>query len=552
MNFEDKVIYQIYPKSFYDSNSDGLGDLKGITEKLDYLKFLGVDYIWLTPFFISPQNDNGYDIADYCNIDSRYGTMEDFENLSREAEKRNIKIMLDMVFNHVSTEHSWFKKALAGDKKYQDFFFFKEGEENNPPTNWESKFGGNVWEYIPELKMFYLHLFDKTQADLNWENPEVKKEIYKIVEFWISKGVEGFRFDVINLISKPEKFENDYEGDGRKFYTDGPKIHEYLKDLNKNTFGKYKNIITVGEMSSTTMENCFKYAGKYENELTMAFNFHHLKVDYKNKNKWELQPFDFSELKNLLNSWQTGMQEHNAWNALFWCNHDQPRIVSRMGNDKKYWKKSAKMLAAVVHTLRGTPYIYQGEEIGMTNPYFSKIEKYRDVETLNYYNILLNKGYTEEETMQIIMERSRDNSRTPMQWNSEKNAGFSNGTPWIDTAPNYKDINVEKQKNDPDSILNFYRTLISLRKKCRAVSLGITIPLAQNHKSVYMYKRVYENQELLVINNFYGEETEIELDFDTAGYTNILSNNNNSRKLENKMKLEPYDSLIFYKENNIK
>lgn len=552
MVFEDKVIYQIYPKSFYDSNNDGLGDLKGITEKLDYLKFLGVDYIWLTPFFISPQNDNGYDIADYYNIDSRYGTMEDFENLSREAKKRDIKIMLDMVFNHVSTEHEWFRKALAGDRKYQDFFFFKEGEENNPPTNWESKFGGKSWEYVPELKMFYLHLFDKTQADLNWENPEVKKEIYKIIDFWISKGVEGFRFDVINLISKPEKFENDYEGDGRKFYTDGPKIHEYLKDLNKNTFGKYKDIITVGEMSSTTMENCFKYAGKNENELTMVFNFHHLKVDYKNKNKWELQPFNFLELKNLLNSWQTGMQEHNAWNALFWCNHDQPRIVSRMGDDKKYWKKSAKMLATVVHTLRGTPYIYQGEEIGMTNTYFHEIEKYRDVETLNYYNILLNQGYTKEETMKIIMERSRDNGRTPMQWSSEKNAGFSNGTPWIDVIYNYKDINVEKQKNDPDSILNFYRTLISLRKKCKAISLGTTIPLAENHKSVYMYKRVYENQELLVINNFYGEKTEVELNFDTTGYTNILSNNNNSRKLENKMKLEPYDSLIFYRENNIK
>lgn len=552
MIFEDKVIYQIYPKSFYDTNNDGFGDLKGVAEKLDYLKFLGVDYIWLTPFFISPQKDNGYDIADYYNIDSRYGTMEDFENLSREAKKRGIKIMLDMVFNHVSTEHEWFKKALAGDKKYQDFFFFKEGEENNPPTNWESKFGGNAWEYVPELKMFYLHLFDKTQADLNWENPEVKKEIYKIVEFWISKGVEGFRFDVINLISKPEKFENDYKGDGRRFYTDGPKIHKYLKELNKNTFGKYKNIITVGEMSSTTMENCFKYAGKDENELTMAFNFHHLKVDYKNKNKWELQPFNFLELKNLLNSWQTGMQEHNAWNALFWCNHDQPRIVSRMGDDKKYWKKSAKMLAAVVHTLRGTPYIYQGEEIGMTNTYFHKIEKYRDVETLNYYNILLNQGYTKEETMKIIMKRSRDNGRTPMQWSPEKNAGFSNGTPWIDVIYNHKDINVEKQKNDPDSILNFYRTLILLRKKYKAISLGATIPLAENHKSVYMYKRVYENQELLVINNFYGEKTEIDLDFDTAEYTNILSNNNSNKKLENKMKLEPYDSLIFYRENNIK
>ena len=548
MGFEDKVIYQIYPKSFYDSNNDGLGDLKGIADKLDYLKFLGVDYIWITPFFVSPQKDNGYDIADYCNIDPRYGTMEDFDFLSREAKKRGIKIMLDMVFNHTSTEHEWFKKAVAGDKRYQNFYFFKEGEEGEPPTNWESKFGGSAWEYLPELKKYYLHLFDKTQADLNWENPQVKEEIYKVVDFWISKGVEGFRFDVINLISKPEKFENDYEGDGRRFYTDGRKVHEYLKELNRNSFGKYRDIITVGEMSSTTMENCYKYAGKDENELTMAFNFHHLKVDYKNKNKWELQPFDFQELKNLLNSWQIGMQEHNAWNALFWCNHDQPRIVSRMGDDKKYWKKSAKMLGTVVHTLRGTPYIYQGEEIGMTNPYFDKIEKYRDVESLNYYDILMKKGHSEEETMKIIMERSRDNGRTPMQWNSEKNGGFSEGTPWIDVAFNYKEINVENQKNDKDSILNFYRSLILLRKNYKAISLGKTIPLAENDKVVYMYKRVYGNEEILVINNFYGKETEIELDFDVDGYRNILSNNGNERKLEKKMKLEPYDSFVFYRE----
>lgn len=548
MGFEDKVIYQIYPKSFYDSNNDGFGDLKGIAKKLDYLKFLGVDYIWITPFFVSPQKDNGYDIADYCNIDPRYGTMEDFDFLSREAKKRGIKIMLDMVFNHTSTEHEWFKKAVAGDKKYQDFYFFKEGEEGEPPTNWESKFGGNAWEYLPELKKYYLHLFDRTQADLNWENPQVKEEIYKVVDFWISKGVEGFRFDVINLISKPEKFENDYEGDGRRFYTDGRKVHEYLKELNRNSFGKYKDIITVGEMSSTTMENCYKYAGKDEHELTMVFNFHHLKVDYKNKNKWELQPFDFQELKNLLNSWQIGMQEHNAWNALFWCNHDQPRIVSRMGDDKKYWKKSAKMLGTVIHTLRGTPYIYQGEEIGMTNPYFDKIEKYRDVESLNYYDILMKKGHSEEETMKIIMERSRDNSRTPMQWNSEKNGGFSEGTPWIDVAFNYKEINVENQKNDKDSILNFYRSLILLRKNYKSISLGKTIPLAENDKFVYMYKRVYGNQEILVINNFYGKETEIGLDFDVYGYRNILSNNGNERKLEKKMKLEPYDSFVFYRE----
>lgn len=547
MNFENKVVYQIYPKSFYDSNNDGIGDLNGITEKLDYIKHLGVDYIWITPFFVSPQKDNGYDVADYCNIDPTYGTMEDFDRLSAEAKKRGIGIMLDMVFNHTSTEHKWFKKALAGEKKYQDFYIFKKGEKNNPPTNWVSKFGGNAWEYVEELESYYLHLFDRTQADLNWENPEVREEIYKVVKFWLDKGVNGFRFDVVNLISKPEKFENDYQGDGRRFYTDGPKIHEYLKGLNQNTFGQKEDIITVGEMSSTSMENCFKYSGKDENELSMVFNFHHLKVDYKNKDKWALQPFDFQELKDILNSWQVGMQEHNAWSALFWCNHDQPRVVSRFGDDKNYWKKSAKMLGTVVHMLRGTPYIYQGEEIGMTNSYFDTISQYKDVESINYHKILMDSGLSDEEAMKIVMERSRDNGRTPMQWSDEINGGFSKGTPWIESIKNYKEINVKNQIDDEDSIFNYYRKLIALRKEHRVIALGKTIPLAENDKNVYMFKRVLENEELLVVTNFYNVECSIELDFEIEGYECILSNNGEKVTLEKNLKLQPYDALVFLK-----
>lgn len=547
MNFENKVVYQIYPKSFYDSNNDGIGDLNGITEKLDYIKHLGVDYIWITPFFVSPQKDNGYDVADYCNIDPTYGTMEDFDRLSAEAKKRGIGIMLDMVFNHTSTEHKWFKKALAGEKKYQDFYIFKKGEKNNPPTNWVSKFGGNAWEYVEKLESYYLHLFDRTQADLNWENPEVREEIYKVVKFWLNKGVNGFRFDVVNLISKPEKFENDYQGDGRRFYTDGPKIHEYLKGLNQNTFGQKEDIITVGEMSSTSMENCFKYSGKDENELSMVFNFHHLKVDYKNKDKWALQPFDFQELKDILNSWQVGMQEHNAWSALFWCNHDQPRVVSRFGDDKNYWKKSAKMLGTVVHMLRGTPYIYQGEEIGMTNAYFDTISQYKDVESINYHKILMDSGLSDEEAMKIVMERSRDNGRTPMQWNDEINGGFSKGTPWIESIKNYKEINVKNQIDDEDSIFNYYRKLIALRKEHRVIALGKTIPLAENDKNVYMFKRVLENEELLVVTNFYNVECSIELDFEIEGYECILSNNGEKVTLEKNLKLQPYDALVFLK-----
>lgn len=547
MNFENKVVYQIYPKSFYDSNNDGIGDLNGIIEKLDYIKHLGIDYIWITPFFVSPQKDNGYDVADYCNIDPTYGTMEDFDRLSAEAKKRGIGIMLDMVFNHTSTEHKWFKKALAGEKKYQDFYIFKKGEKNNPPTNWVSKFGGNAWEYVEELESYYLHLFDRTQADLNWENPEVREEIYKVVKFWLDKGVNGFRFDVVNLISKPEKFENDYQGDGRRFYTDGPKIHEYLKGLNQNTFGQKEDIITVGEMSSTSMENCFKYSGKDENELSMVFNFHHLKVDYKNKDKWALQPFDFQELKDILNSWQVGMQEHNAWSALFWCNHDQPRVVSRFGDDKNYWKKSAKMLGTVVHMLRGTPYIYQGEEIGMTNAYFDTISQYKDVESINYHKILMDSGLSDEEAMKIVMERSRDNGRTPMQWSDEINGGFSKGTPWIESIKNYKEINVKNQIDDEDSIFNYYRKLIALRKEHRVIALGKTIPLAENDKNVYMFKRVLENEELLVVTNFYNVECSIELDFEIEGYECILSNNGEKVTLEKNLKLQPYDALVFLK-----
>lgn len=547
MNFENKVVYQIYPKSFYDSNNDGIGDLNGITEKLDYIKHLGADYIWITPFFVSPQRDNGYDVADYCNIDPMYGTMEDFDRLSQEAHKRGIGIMLDMVFNHTSTEHKWFKKALAGEKKYQDFYIFKKGEKGNPPTNWVSKFGGNAWKYVDELESYYLHLFDKTQADLNWENPEVREEIYKVVKFWLNKGVNGFRFDVVNLISKPGKFENDYEGDGRRFYTDGPRIHEYLKGLNQNTFGQNKDIITVGEMSSTSMENCFKYSGKDENELSMVFNFHHLKVDYKNKDKWALQPFDFQELKDILNSWQVGMQDHNAWSALFWCNHDQPRVVSRFGDDKNYWKKSAKMLGTVIHMLRGTPYIYQGEEIGMTNAYFDNISQYKDVESINYHRILMDNGLTNEEAMKIVMERSRDNGRTPMQWSADINGGFSKETPWIESIKNYRDINVENQIDDENSIFNHYRKLIALRKEYQVISLGKTIPLAEKDKNIYMFKRELENEELLVINNFYGDSCEIDLDFDIEGYKCILSNEDINKKLEKNLKLEAYDSFVFYR-----
>ena len=546
-DFKNSVVYQIYPKSFNDSNNDGFGDLRGVVEKLDYLEGLGVDYIWLTPFFVSPQNDNGYDIADYYNIDPAYGTMEDFETLVEEATKRNIKIMLDMVFNHTSTYHEWFKKALEGDPKYKDYYIFRKGENGNPPTNWISKFGGNAWEYVEHLDEYYLHLFDVTQADLNWENPELRQEVYNVVNFWIEKGVKGFRLDVINLISKPDTLENDYIGDGRRFYTDGPRIHKHLKELNENTFGKHDDIITVGEMSSTTIENCLKYSNPDEKELSMVFNFHHLKVDYKDGDKWKLKDFDFAELKDLFNTWQTSMMKGNGWNAVFWCNHDQPRVVSRLGDDKKYHEQSAKMLATAVHCLRGTPYIYQGEEIGMTNAYFNDINKYRDVESLNYYNILKEQGHTEEETYDIIMARSRDNSRTPMQWNDEVNAGFSETTPWLSVINNYETINVEKNLADENSIYYHYKKLIQLRKQYDVIANGAYEAMLAEHENVYAYRRTLDNEELIVLNNFYGNETEVTLDIkDVNGYTCLLSNYE-EQELTNQLTLRPYESIVFYK-----
>ncbi|MEI0477688.1 alpha,alpha-phosphotrehalase [Brachyspira pulli] len=552
MNFKNKVVYQIYPKSFMDSNNDGFGDIRGIISKLDYLQNLGVDIIWSTPFFVSPQKDNGYDVADYYNVDPSYGTMEDVEELIKEAKKRNIDIMFDMVFNHTSTEHEWFKKAINGEEKYKNYYIFKKGRVVNgkkePPTNWVSKFGGNAWQYVEKFDEYYLHLFDVSQADLNWDNEEVRKEIFDIVNFWIKKGVYGFRFDVINLISKPEVFEDDFEGDGRRFYTDGINIHKYLKELNKNTFGKYDNAITVGEMSSTSIENCIKYSAEKENELSMVFSFHHLKVDYKNKDKWQLMDFDFQELKNLLFTWQEGMQDNNAWSALFWCNHDQPRIVSRFGDDKKYHKESARMLATVMHCLRGTPYIYQGEEIGMTNAYFDNINQYKDVESINYFNILKNNGIEEKEIYKILQSRSRDNSRTPMQWNDKENAGFSNAKPWIEVIDNYKEINAENNIKDENSIFNHYKKLIKLRKEYKVISEGKTIPILKDDQNVFAFTREYNNEKLLVINNFYSNECTIDLsniNFDIKKSKCLLSNYDEA-VLDNTLKLRPYESIVLY------
>ena len=545
MNLGNKVVYQIYPKSFQDTNSDGIGDLKGIIKHLDYLEELGVDYIWITPFYVSPQNDNGYDIADYRNIDPMYGTMEDFDLLVKEAAKRNIYLMMDMVFNHCSTRHEWFQKALKGDPYYRDFFIFKKGKNGLPPTNWESNFGGDAWSYLPETDEYYLHLFHVTQADLNWDNPNVRQACYDIVNFWIDKGVKGFRFDVINLISKTGIYKDDLTGNGKKYYTDGPRIHEYLQELNRNTFGRYDDIITVGEMSSTTLENSIRYSNPASHELSMIFSFHHLRIDYPSGNKWEIQPFRFHDLKKNLFTWQREMEKGGGWNALFWYNHDQPRIVSRIGDEGKYRLESAKMLATTIHGLKGTPYIYQGEEIGMTNAGFTDISQYRDIESLNYYNLMKRKGKPEEEIYESLRRKSRDNSRTPMQWDDSENAGFSDVQPWISVIPNYKEINTLDRESD-NSIFNYYRKLIRLRKTVPVIADGIFEALLEDDDQILAYKRTDSTQELYVFCNYFPEETQVSLNI-PADCRCILSNYNEDIRPEN-LTLRPYEAIMFLRD----
>ncbi|AMD95373.1 alpha,alpha-phosphotrehalase [Leptotrichia sp. oral taxon 847] len=548
------VVYQIYPKSFNDTTGSGQGDIKGITEKLDYLKKLGVEVLWLTPMYKSPQNDNGYDISDYYNIDESYGTMEDFEEMLKEAHKRDIKIVMDIVVNHSSTENEWFKKSEAGDPEYKDFYIWKDAVDGKEPTNWQSKFGGSAWKWSEKRKQYYLHLFDVTQADLNWENENVRKKVYEMIKYWLNKGVDGFRFDVINLISKDQRFLNDdgsdtrFVPDGRRFYTDGPKIHEYLKEIHKEAFGE-NDLLTVGEMSSTSLENCVRYSNPQEKELSMAFSFHHLKVDYPNGEKWVKAPFDFVELKKILSKWQIGMYEGNGWNATFWTNHDQPRALSRFGDDKNFHEKSGKMLATVLHGLQGTPYIYQGEEFGMTNPYFDKIEKYRDVESKNMYKILRDKGLSEKEVLDILMQKSRDNSRTPVQWDDTKNAGFTSGTPWIEIPENYKKINAESALKDSNSIFYHYQNLIQLRRTEELLITGKYEDIDLENKKVYAYKRVGEDAELVIIANFYDKTTEFDvkgLDLEKAFI--LLSNYVESPEINrDKLVLKPYEAIIFKK-----
>ncbi|MBC1480497.1 alpha,alpha-phosphotrehalase [Listeria seeligeri] len=541
--FAQKTIYQVYPKSFFDTDGDGIGDIPGITAKLDYLQKLGVEMIWINPFYPSPQNDNGYDIADYTAVDPLFGTMDDVSTLIREGKKRNIGIMIDLVLNHTSTEHPWFQKALAGDPFYRDFYFFREGKrDGTPPTNWESKFGGNAWEKLPDSTEYYLHLYDVTQADLNWENPNVRDALYDVVNFWIDKGVEGFRLDVLNVISKPTFLEDDFEGDGRRFYTDGPKIHTYLKKLHERTFGE-KPIITVGEMSSTDIANCVRYSNPEEKELSMVFHFHHLKVDYPNGEKWRLGEMNFANLKSIFHTWQVAMSEENGWDALFWNNHDQPRALGRFVSDApEHNYHAATLLAATTHFMRGTPFVYMGEEIGMMNPKFPTINDYVDIETLNHFDILQQQGFSEREVMAIIKERSRDNSRTPMQWDNTENAGFTTGKPWLKVAGNANEINVQQALQTKTSIFYFYQKLIALRKEYPVIQNGDYKPALTDEASIIAYTRSLEDSKLLSIHNFASEKQILTLPSEFSN-AKILLSNYQRKELHSTIELSPYETL---------
>lgn len=530
-----KVVYQIYPKSYKDTTGNGVGDLRGIIRKLPYLEELGVDVIWLNPFYPSPQRDNGYDISDYTAVNPLFGSMADFEDLVQKGKAHGIDIMLDMVLNHCSTEHEWFQKALAGDRYYQDFFILRD-----QPTNWASKFGGNAWAPFGDTGKYYLHLFDVTQADLNWRNPHVRKELFKVVNFWRDKGVTCFRFDVINLIGKDEVLKDNDQFDGKPEYTDRPIAHDYLKMLNQATFGQDSDSMTVGEMSFTDIPNCIQYSNPNSHELDMVFNFHHLKVDYDQGQKWTLKPFDFAELKTLFHTWGEEMSEGGGWSALFWNNHDQTRALNRFVDVEHFRNEGATMLAASIHLSRGTPYIYMGEEIGMLDPDYESMANYVDVESINAYQALRSAGKTESQAFAIVQAKSRDNSRIPMQWNDEENAGFSTGQPWLQVGKTYRDINVAKEKSGP--IFTFYQELIALRKILPIIAEGSYQSAYQDNPYIYAFERQYGKQRLLVCNNFFAKTVKVPL---PKAYQEgrVLLSNYPEEALSDTITLKPYQTL---------
>ena len=550
--WKESVVYQIYPKSFKDSNGDGIGDIRGIIQKLDYLKELGVNVLWISPMLESPQDDNGYDISDYRRIYKEYGTMEDYEELLLEAHKRDIRILMDLVVNHTSDEHNWFiesRKSKAN--PYRDYYIWKDPVNGKEPNNWGGAFGGSAWEYDPQTQMYYMHLFSKKQPDLNWENEKVRQEVYDMMKFWCDKGIDGFRMDVISMISKDQSFpdgemNNSLYGDFGPYCVHGPRIHEFLQEMNREVLSKY-DIMTVGETSGVTIEEAQKYAGEARNELNMVFQFEHVENGSGDYGKWTTEKYDFKEFKRIMIKWQEELQG-KAWNSLFLGNHDQPRSVSRFGNDNPaYRETSAKMLATCLHMMQGTPYVYQGEELGMTNVYFDKLEDYRDIESINFFTELTESGLmTPEYMMKCLMLRSRDNARTPMQWDDSAQAGFTDGAPWIKVNPNYKEINAAQQLADPNSIFYYYQKLIRLRKEKDIIVYGGFEPLYRDNEQIFAYIRRLEQEKLLTVCNFSDKNAEMDIPEEFKGAECLITNLNRT-VFEGKIVLKPYEAFVLYK-----
>ncbi|CUW14046.1 alpha-glucosidase [Leuconostoc gelidum subsp. gasicomitatum] len=551
--FKDSVVYQIYPMSFQDSNNDGIGDLTGIKQRLHYIQNLGADVIWLNPIYVSPNKDNGYDIADYKNINSNYGTMQDFEELLQQAHQLNLKIMMDLVVNHTSDQHEWFKESRTSQtNQYADYYIWKDPVNGHEPNNWLAAFGGSAWTYVPERKQYYLHIFAESQPDLNWENPEVREAVFDIERFWLNKGVDGFRMDVINLISKPDSLPDVpapvTSGTTMDFVADGHRLNEFLQQMNDEVLSKY-DTITVGEMPGATPDDAIKYTGLNSHELNMVFQFEHVALSPNPDvriGKWHDEPVKLVELKQSLNRWQTSL-DGKGWNSLYWNNHDQPRAVSRFGNDSKEFRDvSAKMLATTLHMLQGTPYIYEGEELGMTNGHFTKLAQYEDIESLNFYDELVNQKHlvTSETMLKYLANLSRDNARTPMQWNKEVNAGFSKATPWYAPNNNYPEINAQKSLSDKSSVFYHYKKLIALRHDSEVIRYGNFEPIDCDDDQVYAYRRHYEGQTILVLSNF--TDKTISRDYQQLNADELLINNYTDDQGKT---LRPYESKVYFFKN---
>ncbi|WP_158738253.1 alpha-glucosidase [Alteribacillus sp. YIM 98480] len=553
--WKESVVYQIYPRSFNDSNGDGIGDIKGITEKLDYLKKLGIDVVWLSPVYDSPNDDNGYDIRHYLQIMDEFGTMEEFDELLAEMHKRGLKLVMDLVVNHTSDEHPWFVEARSSkNNPKRDYYIWKEGKNGEEPNNWASNFSGSAWQYDEQTGEYYLHLFSKKQPDLNWENPDLRKQVYDMMRWWLDKGVDGFRMDVINFISKDQRFPDGEKKPGQNYasgspyFKNGPRIHEFLREMNNEVLQHY-DVMTVGEMPGVNVDEAKRYTAEEREELNMVFHFEHMGLGDGPGGKWDNLPWKLTDMKKIMTKWQKGLAQ-KGWNSLYWNNHDQPRVVSRFGNDKDYREKSAKMLATCLHMMKGTPYIYQGEEIGMTNAAFPSIKDYEDIETLNWYNEQREEFNADPNTlMQSIYARGRDNARTPVQWDASENAGFTKDRPWLSVNPNYKQINAEQALNDQNSIFYYYQKLIQLRKQEEIVVYGDYELLLEEDEEIFSYTRTLGNEKLLVVCNFTDKKVQRD---DIASYVGenkkLLISNDEARSGNDHLAsicLAPYEAFVY-------